>query len=297
MQIKKVETVRCHMKTRKIFILLGRINIGFLCLLTVFIAMPALTLAQTEPCTVDVTATCNGSTDCSGSLGGGITVKNTGTNTITCQIVYTDAILEDFVLTLSPGENYGYGWILIGTECSYSHEMHGDGRVDAHCQVGCNPDAVCEDYAEWQCSATCEATISADIKPRICPNTITLRDKGLLPVAIMGDADLDLTAVNPASIRLSRDGFTGTVAPVSWNIKEIGSPFSVELCECIKSKRDVYSDLVLNFDVQQVINVLGLGTVLGQTLPLTISGRMTEECDGRSYIKSLTGRDCVLIQR
>ena len=285
------------MKTRKTFIPWERIVIGFLCLVVIGNPMSDLTLAQTEPCTVEVTATCNGTTDCSGFLGGGIIVKNTGTNTITCQIVYTDAILEDFILTLSPGENYGYGWSLIGTECSYSHEMHGDGRVDAHCQVGCNPDAVCEDYAEWQCSATCEATISADIKPGICPNTISLRDKGLLPVAIMEEDDLDLTTVNPASIRLSRDGFTGTVAPVSSNFKEIGSPFSVELCDCLKPKRDVYSDLVFNFDVQQVINVLGLGNVLGQTLPLTITGRMTEECDGRTYIKSITGKDCILIQR
>ena len=96
---------------------------------------------------------------------------------------------------------------------------------------------------------------------------------------------------------LNQNTVTATVAPVSWNFKEIGSPFSVELCDCIKSKRDVYSDLVFNFDLQQVINVLGLGNALGQTLPLTMTGRMTEECDGRTYIQSITGKDCALIQR
>jgi hypothetical protein len=65
----------------------------------------------------------------------------------------------------------------------------------------------------------------------------------------MGDVDHDLTKVALASIHLSREGVLGTVAPISWNFKEIGSPYAGELCDCIKSKRDVYSDLVLNFDV------------------------------------------------
>jgi hypothetical protein len=285
------------MKTRKIFIPSKMIVVGFLCLLAVGIPMSALPLAQTEPCTVEVTATCTGSTDCSGYLGGGITVKNTGSNTITCQMVHTGFLLQDEVVLLSTGENYGYGWAEIPIGCGYRQDFYSSGRVEAHCQVGCNPDATCEAYDEWQCSATCEATVPTDIKPGACPNTISLREKGSLPVAIIGDADLDLAKVDPASIRLSREGIAATVAPTSWNFKEIGSPFAVELCECIRSKRDVYSDLVFNFDVQQVINALGLSGVLGQTLPLTMTGRMTEECDGRTYIKSITGKDCALIQR
>jgi hypothetical protein len=214
-------------------------------------------------------------------------------------VVYVSSpFRSEETVSLSPGQSSTvFGFAIVPIGCGFSHDVTESGRVEVHCQVGCNPDAICEDYDEWQCSATCEATVSTDIRPGACPNTISLREKGLLPVAIMGDADLDLTKVDPSSLRLSREGFAGTVAPTSWNFKEIGSPFAVELCDCIKSKRDVYSDLVFNFDLQQVINVLGLGNALGLTLPLTISGRMIEECDGRTYIKSITGKDCVLIQR
>ena len=284
------------MKTRETYIMLGMIVTGFLCLTAVGIPMPALILAQTEPCSVEVSATCYGSTNCSGFLALGVDIKNTGSGALECHVV--DGWWTSEAIFLPAGESYNYLSVdqPIGG-CAFSHEIHDSGRVEAHCQVGCNPDAICEDYADWQCSATCEATVSTDIKPGACPNTISLREKGLLPVAIMGGTDLDLTNVDPASIRLSREGGSGTVAPISWNFKEIGSPFAVELCDCIRSKRDVYSDLVFNFDLQQVINVLGLGDALGQTLPLTMTGRMIEECDGRTYIKSISGKDCVLIQR
>ena len=285
------------MKTRKIFIPSGMIVVGFLCLLAVVISMPALIFAQTELCSVEVSATCYGSTNCSGFSALGVDINNTGSGALECHVV--DGWWTSEAIFLPAGESYNYlvAEQPIGGGCAYYYESHSSGRVEVHCQVGCNPDAICEDYAEWQCSVTCEGTVPTDIKPGVCPNTISLREKGVLPVAIMGGADLDLAKVDPASIRLSREGVAGTVAPTSWNFKEIGSPFTVELCDCIRSKRDVYSDLVFNFDVQQVINILGLSNALGQTLPLTMTGRMTEECDGRPYIKSITGKDCVLIQR
>jgi hypothetical protein len=243
-----------------------------------------------------VSATCYGSSNCSGYEALGVDIKNTGSGALECHVV--NGWWTDEVIFLPAGDSYNYlsAPIAIGG-CAYYHESHSSGLVEVHCQVGCNPDAICEDYAEWQCSVTCEGTVPTDIKPGSCLNTISLREKGSLPVAIIGGADLDLAKVDPASIRLSREGIAATVAPTSWNFKEIGSPFAVELCECIRSKRDVYSDLVFNFDVQQVINALGLSGILGQTLPLTMTGRMIEECDGRTYIKSISGKDCVLIQR
>jgi hypothetical protein len=297
------------MKTKTTYNSSSILIIVCLCIMVAGISLSTSALAQAEPCSVEVTSTCTGSTDCSGSLSGGMEIKNTGTTVITCQVVAdppcsgtgeTGGCFGGFgeTVLLSPGQStmlFGFAYIPIG--CGFSHEFSDSGWAEAHCQVGCNPDATCEDYDEWQCSVTCEGTVPTDIKPGSCPNTISLRDKGSLPVAIMGDADLDLTKVDTASIRLSREGVAGTVAPTSWNFKEIGSPFAVELCDCIRSKRDVYNDLVFNFDVQQVINVLGLGDALDQMRPLTMTGRMTEECNGRTYIKSITGKGCVLIQR
>jgi hypothetical protein len=294
------------MKTKKMSILSGVLVIGFWGFMIAGIFLPVPIIAQTEPCTVAVTVNCNGSTDCSGFLGGFIDVKNTGTTVITCQVTSgfgsggtgggTGGVFEPIVL-LSPGETYRYGWVDVPIECGYSHEIHSSGQVEAHCQVGCNPDAVCEDSAAWQCSATCEGTAPIDIKPGSCPNTISLREKGTLAVAIMGGDDLDVAKIDTASIRLSRQGIADTVAPISWVFKEMGSPFEGELCDCDRSKRDGYTDMVLTFDIQQVLTVLGFDKVIGQTLPLTMTGRMEEACDGRTFIKSIMGRDCILIQR
>ncbi len=60
--------------------------IACLCLMVAGISLPASALAQAEACSVEVIATCTGSTDCSGSIGGTIDLKNTGTTVITCQV-------------------------------------------------------------------------------------------------------------------------------------------------------------------------------------------------------------------
>jgi hypothetical protein len=109
------------------------------------IALPASAVAQTEPCSIELTATCTGSNDCSGSLSGEIAIKNIGTTVITCQVFAdtscsgtgeTGGCFGGFgeTILLSPGQSsmvFGFANIPIG--CGFSHDFSESGWAEAHC--------------------------------------------------------------------------------------------------------------------------------------------------------------------
>jgi len=253
------------MKNRGTYNLSGSLVIGCLCLMVAGIALPASAVAQTEPCSVEVIGICNGSTNCSGSLSGGTEIKNTDTTAITCQVVVTTgsfAVGEEIVL--SPGESYGYGWadVPIGEIPFWDfHPISESGLSKADCYVTDNPEVTCAAYDEWECSATCDLTpVSVDIKLKGSTSSISLKDKGLLPVVIMGADDFDATTVDPATIRLGREDvmYMGNmVAPLRWNYKS--------------------NDLWLKFDKSAVVSDLMLGDVAGWKVQLIITGRLKNE--------------------
>jgi hypothetical protein len=135
--------------------------------------------------------------------------------------------------------------------------------------------------------------VKIDIKPGSCPNPITLRDTGVMPVAIMGtaDPDFDVSQIDPASIRLSREGVDAEVAPLRWSYYDAGIPFEGELCACVGARRDRITDLALKFSVPAIIDALQLAEVVDMTIPLTITGNLKTEFGGTP----ITGRDCLLI--
>ena len=51
-------------------------------------------------------------------------------------------------------------------------------------------------------AAKCPLPVPVDIRPCSCHNPIKVRTWGVLPVAIMGTQTLDVTHIDPASIRL-----------------------------------------------------------------------------------------------
>jgi hypothetical protein len=221
--------------------------------------LPTLALSQTEPCSVEVIATCDGSTNCSGILSGGTDIKNTGTAAITCQVVVTSgsgAVGEE--ITLLPQQQSGSGlWMAVPIGDIPFWEFHPiteSGISKADCYVTDNPAITCSDFKEWECSATCDITpVAVDIKI----NSISLKRKGLLPVVVMGANDFDVTTVDPATIRLWRDGVRSMVAPLRWNNNK--------------------NNLWLKFDKAEVVDTLRLGTFAGQEVRLIITGRLTYE--------------------
>jgi hypothetical protein len=130
-----------------------------------------------------------------------------------------------------------------------------------------------------------------DIKPGSCPNPLNVKSKGVLPVAVLGSADFDVSTIDPATVRLSREGVEGEVPLLRWSYEDVGTPFEGELCGCHALNGDGYADLSLKFDMQALIPGLELGGVKGNTLPLTLTGNLKEEFGGTP----VKGQDCVWV--
>ena len=106
-------------------------------------------------------------------------------------------------------------------------------------------------------SSACD--IAIDIKPESCPNPLNVKSKGVLPVAILGTEDFDVTRIDPASIRLE-----GVVSPLRWALEDVATPYGVGPIEepadcslCTTEGSDGYTDLVLKFDTQAVVEAIG----------------------------------------
>ena len=133
--------------------------------------------------------------------------------------------------------------------------------------------------------------VSFDIKPGSCPNPLNLKSKGVLPVAILGTEDFDITQIDPQSITISRNGYNGSVSPIRWASEDVGTPFDDELCDCHELGVDGYMDMTLKFNTQDLIETLGLEG-MSRDICLTISGNLAEEYDGTAF----EGNDCVRIK-
>ena len=145
-------------------------------------------------------------------------------------------------------------------------------------------------------NTVCEIKVPVDIKPGSCPNPIRLKETGVMPFAIMGTVDFDVAQIDPASIRLSREGTPGEVAPLRWSCYDAGIPneeFDPTLCNCVGYGYDGIIDLALKFDVQSVTKTLRLAEVAGQTIPITMTGKLKAEFGGTP----ITGQDCVWVLR
>jgi|Deesub1362A_J573_1020465.scaffolds.fasta_scaffold15234_2 hypothetical protein len=125
--------------------------------------------------------------------------------------------------------------------------------------------------------------VSIDIKPQSCPNPLNTNSHGVLPVAILGDENLDVTFIDPDSIQLEG------VAPIRNSIEDVSVPIMDKRyeCDCITGGQDGFDDMVFKFDVQEIMDALGDITD-GEELVLTLTGNLL---DGTSII----GEDCVIV--
>jgi hypothetical protein len=134
-------------------------------------------------------------------------------------------------------------------------------------------------------------TVSVDVKPGSCPNPINSKSKGVIPIAILGTEDFDVTTIDPVTIKLSREGVTDDVSPIRWNYDDVATPFAGELCDCNELGGDGNMDLMLHFDVPTLVAQLRLGDLIGGTIPLKVTGKLRAENDETPF----EGRDCVKI--
>jgi hypothetical protein len=133
--------------------------------------------------------------------------------------------------------------------------------------------------------------VGFDIKPGSCPNPFNTTSKGVLPVAVLGSEDFDVTTVDPATIRLAREGYEDGVSPLRWSYEDVATPFEGELCECHDLNGDGYMDLTLKFKTQEIKDTLDLNDEAGNTIPLLVTGNLMEEADGTP----IEGSDCIWV--
>jgi photosystem II stability/assembly factor-like uncharacterized protein len=124
--------------------------------------------------------------------------------------------------------------------------------------------------------------VDFDIKPQSCPNPLNVKDRGVIPVAILGKVDFDVLNVDPATVQ-----FEG-VDPTCWAIEDVTTPVAGdELCDCTTDGPDGFDDLTLKFDAQELVAALG-SVNNGDELVLTITGNLLDSTP-------IEGSDCVII--
>lgn len=94
--------------------------------------------------------------------------------------------------------------------------------------------------------------VAVDIKPQSCPNPLNVKSKGVLPVAILGTADLDVIDIELVSLTLEG------VAPLRASLEDVAAPFEPltgkdDAFDCTDAGADGFADLTLKFDRQDVI--------------------------------------------
>ncbi|MDH3669561.1 MAG: hypothetical protein OES46_00145 [Gammaproteobacteria bacterium] len=129
--------------------------------------------------------------------------------------------------------------------------------------------------------------VALDIKPQNCPNPLNTKSKGVTPVAVLGTADLDVTQIDIASLRLEG------VAAIRSAIEDVATPFTptnglVDALDCNDFGPDGFDDLTLKFDSQELIQALG-DVEDGEVRVLTLIGVLL---DGTP----IEGHDVVVIK-
>jgi len=143
-------------------------------------------------------------------------------------------------------------------------------------------DEYCDSVSDGQCDEDClEAgeydpdCPDLDIKPGSCPNPLNPKGRGVMPVAILGTVSFDVEMnIDPATIRLTREGASESVSPILWSYEDVAAPYPGEPCGCWKNKGDDIMDLTLKFDTRELIEKLGLESMSGETIPLIIKGSL-----------------------
>lgn len=95
-----------------------------------------------------------------------------------------------------------------------------------------------------------------DIKPGSCPNPVNTKSGGVLPAAIVGGADFDVSQIDPATVRLE-----GVVA-LRWDYEDVATPYELlsqepDAYACSEAGPDGYMDLTLKFDSKALVGALG----------------------------------------
>lgn len=97
----------------------------------------------------------------------------------------------------------------------------------------------------------------------------------MIPVAVLGTSDFDVSRVDPARVRLEG------AAPLRWAFEDVATPFEPYLGKadsyaCNEYGPDGYMDLTLMFNTLEVAAALG-DVANGDVLVLTLTGHLKDD--------------------
>jgi hypothetical protein len=144
----------------------------------------------------------------------------------------------------------------------------------------------CSDHRFLLQPVECVIDVDIDIKPGSCPNPLNLRSRGVLPVAILGSAEFDVSDIDAASVRLAG------VGAIRSNPEDVTGPVvNGNDCACTTAEPDGIVDLTLKFRTPEIVVALlnHVGELTkGEQLALTLTGTLI---DGTPIEAS----DCVVL--
>lgn len=146
-----------------------------------------------------------------------------------------------------------------------------------------------------ECAPASCRVADLDIKPESCPNPLNIKlfdppeggmskKGGVLPVAILGTASFDVTAIDAGSVRLEG------VAPLKQpKLEDVAAPAGgTQACACGTGGPDGLGDLKAKFSSQQIAAAIGGPVAQGEQKTVTLTGNLL---DGTPF----EATDCVVV--
>jgi hypothetical protein len=133
--------------------------------------------------------------------------------------------------------------------------------------------------------------VAVDVKPGSCPSPMNGKAKGMLPVAIAGSQDLDVSQIDPATLRLEG------IAPARSSMEDVTAPVEPftgrTVDDCAYTGPDGVMDLAAKFPSDDVFAAALADAAVGETRILTLTGNLFPEFGGMPII----GEDVVVRKR
>ncbi|MDP9475914.1 MAG: hypothetical protein M3R38_09545 [Actinomycetota bacterium] len=136
--------------------------------------------------------------------------------------------------------------------------------------------------------APLEKEVPVDVKPTSCRNPLNAGERGVVPAAVLGTEDLDVTQIDPASVKLEG------VSPARTGLEDVATPFEPytgkkDAFDCTTARADGFQDLTLKFNAPELVGALGPITD-GEVRVLKLTGKLKDEFGGTPIV----GEDVVV---
>jgi hypothetical protein len=95
-------------------------------------------------------------------------------------------------------------------------------------------------------------TVDIDVKPESCPNPLNRTSMGVIPIAILGTEEFDVTTIDPPTVNI------GGVHPLRWSLEDVATPYTGGIddppmkTDCGTEGPDGYMDLVFHFSTPEI---------------------------------------------